>query len=139
MSSDLRKKAEASYEKAKSKADDTLRTVKAKAGDATQKTAEGLEHSPLIAVIGGLALGAIAAALLPKSGREDEILGKTGDRIRTTATNAAKAARETAKEQLDTLGVSTGAAKDQLRGLVDKISKAANSATEAAAEAIRKK
>ncbi len=128
MSNNLREKAEAKYEQ-----------VKAKAGDATQKTAEGLEHSPLIAVIGGLALGAITAALLPKSSREDEILGKTGDRIRATATNAANAARETAKEQLDTLGVSTGAAKDQLRGLVDKIGKAANSATEAAAEAIRSK
>lgn len=36
---------------------------------------------PLAAVIGGLAVGAIAAALLPRTQREDKLLGKTGHKL----------------------------------------------------------
>ncbi len=161
MSNDLRKKAEAKIGEAREKAGDALATSRAKAGDAlktakvkaeeataatraatakaAQKTVEGVEHSPLIAVLGGIAIGAIAAALLPKTRHENNMLGKAGDKVRDVATNAANAARDTAKDQLDTLGVTADAAKGQLRDLVDKIGKAANSATSAAADIIRNK
>jgi ElaB/YqjD/DUF883 family membrane-anchored ribosome-binding protein len=161
MTDDLRKKAEARYAEARDKVSDAVSTGKAKAEDAiktartkaekaatatrananmaAQKTAQTLDQNPIAAVLGGLALGAIAAALLPKTKREGELLGKTSDRIRSTTSKAAKAARDAGKDQLDAFGLNTDAAKDQLRNLVEKLGDAAKSATNAAADSIRKK
>ena len=161
MTDDLRKKAEARYSEARDKVSDAVSTGKAKAEDAiktarskaeqaatvtrananaaAQKTAQTLDQNPLLAVVGGLALGAIAAALLPKTRREEDLLGKTGESIRSTTSKAAKAARDAGKDQLDAFGINTDAAKDQLRNLVEKLADTAKSATNAAADSVRKK
>jgi hypothetical protein len=150
MSDDLRDNASARYAKARSKVTEATAATKVKANAAATKTrasaakaakttSDGLSQNPLAAMLGGLALGAIAAALLPKTRREDDMLGSVGSKVRGAAREATKAARAAGKEQLDTLGVSTDAARDQIRGLADKIGKAATTASTAAADALKKR
>jgi ElaB/YqjD/DUF883 family membrane-anchored ribosome-binding protein len=132
-------KAAATANRAKQQAENAAASTRANARKAAAKTTEGVEKNPLAAIAGGLAIGAIVAALLPRTARENKLVGSVGNKVRSTASSAAQSARETAKEQLDTLGVNADAAKGQLRDLVSKISEAATSAGSAAADAIRKK
>jgi ElaB/YqjD/DUF883 family membrane-anchored ribosome-binding protein len=134
-----RTKADDAYRTARTQAEKAATATRANASAAAQKTAETFDQNPLFAVVGGLALGAIAAALLPKTRREEDLLGKTGDRIRSTTSKAARAARDAGKDQLDAFGLNADAAKDQLRNLVEKLGDAAKSATNAAADSVRKK
>jgi ElaB/YqjD/DUF883 family membrane-anchored ribosome-binding protein len=113
--------------------------TKAGAHKAATKTSQTVESNPLGAIVGGLAIGAIVAALLPRTKREDQLVGKVGKTVRTTASKAAKTATATAKEQLDALGVNADAAKAQLRDLAGKISEAAASAGSAAADTVKPK
>jgi ElaB/YqjD/DUF883 family membrane-anchored ribosome-binding protein len=147
---ELREKVNAAYASGRDKAETALKTVRdssAKAAAATKdsvktaakSTTEGLEKNPLIALVGGIALGAIAAALLPKTERETKTFGKTSSRLRETASSAVKAARTAGKDQLDALGVNSGAARDQLRDVISKIGEAATTATKAATDAVRKR
>jgi hypothetical protein len=89
------------------------------ARSAGRKTVEGVEANPVAAVVGGLALGALAAALLPKTKREQAMLGDVGRRINDTAREAARAAREAGKEQIGELGFSRDAVQRRLDGLTD--------------------
>jgi ElaB/YqjD/DUF883 family membrane-anchored ribosome-binding protein len=145
-----RTKADEAIKTARVKADDALTTAKEKAGKAAEatrtsakvaatKTSDSIQANPLIALGGGLALGAIVAALLPKSEKEDALLGKAGKTLRDTASNAAEAARSAGKGQLDNLGINADAAKDQVRSLVEKLGEAVKTAGSAAADSVRKK
>lgn len=116
-----------------------IETTRETARTAAQKTKSGIDHNPLVAVLGGLAIGAIAAALLPRTEREDKAVGKIGKTVRDTASSALRNAKETGKEQLGALGVTSDAARDQVKGLVEKIASAASSAAEAASDSIRKR
>jgi hypothetical protein len=139
----LRKKVNAAYDSGKGKAEAVIKTVKQSSGKVTgstkRATGESLEKNPIAALVGGLALGAIAAALLPKTKRESDMLGKASSKVRTTASSAAKAARDAGKDQLDALGLNSSAARDQLRGVIEKIGQAASTASKAATDAVRKK
>lgn len=137
--SEVREKAGAAAKTAKMKAEKTAASTKAGAKKAAKKTVDSVEANPLAALIGGLAVGAIAAALLPRTRREDELVGKVGKKIRATASTAAKNARQTAKDQLDTLGVNANAARGQIRDLANKIGQAAAEATSAATDTIKKR
>ena len=77
----------------------------ASAERAARQTGDGIERNPLAAIAGGLAIGAIVAALIPRTAREDKLAGNVGRKVRATASKAATTARETAKNQLDELGV----------------------------------
>ena len=140
---ELRKKVADAYGSGKEKAETVVKTVKQTSakvtGSAKTKTNESLEKNPIAALVGGLAIGAIAAALLPKTKRESDMLGKASDKVRSTASYAAKAARDAGKDQLDALGLNSGAARDQLRSVIDKIGQAASTASKAATDAVRKK
>ena len=138
--SEFKDKASEQLRQAREKADDALKAARTKASEAAdasreravkaaaaskrnaeqaaRKTVESVKTNPLAAVLGGIAIGAITAALLPKTSREDDMLGKVGKTARKAAKGAAQAARDVGKEQLDTLGVNADAAKSQLRDLV---------------------
>lgn len=122
---ELRKKVADAYGSGKEKAETTVKAVRERSAKATgaakRKTNQSLEKNPIAALVGGLALGAIAAALLPKTKRESDLMGKAGDKIRSTASAATKAARDAGKNQLDVLGLNSSSARDQLRGVIDKI------------------
>jgi ElaB/YqjD/DUF883 family membrane-anchored ribosome-binding protein len=145
-----RARAEGAYARGKANAEHAAAAGRAKARDAAQsartnakkaarKTSQSVEQNPLVALVGGLAIGAIAAALLPRTAREDKLAGNVGRTVRKTAKTAAKVARERAKSELDGLGVNADAARAQFKDIAAKVGKAAASAGAAAVDSARKK
>ena len=105
---------------------------------AGRRASEGIDSNPVAAVAGGLAIGAIVAALLPRTRREDELLGTVGRRINDGAREAARAAREAGKGQLDELGLSRDGLQSKLNDFTDRAVGAVKSSAGAAAGAARK-
>lgn len=118
---------------ARHKAADALHTSRDAATDAARRAADGLESNPLAVLAGGIAIGAVVGALVPRSAREKELLGPVGRKLGETVRAATQAAREAGYAELEQRGLTPGAAKDQARGLVDGLSKAVTSAGSAAA------
>lgn len=112
---------------------DGLSSARDKAAEAARRTAEGIDANPLGIVVGGLALGVVAGALLPRSDREKELLAPLGATLNVRARAAIDAARDAGKGQLDELGISRDAARDQVRNLFDGLTKAVQTAGAAAA------
>lgn len=69
----------------------------------TDTTSGQIDGSPLIAVAGGLALGAILAAVLPQTERERGLLEPAGTKLATAGRGAIDKARETGKAKVDEL------------------------------------
>jgi hypothetical protein len=108
--------ARQAYESARERTAAAYAAARDKAGSAGRRAGEGIDSNPVAAVVGGLAIGAIVAALLPRTRREDELLGTAGRRLNESAREAARAAREAGKGQLDELGLN----KDGLRSRLDE-------------------
>ena len=106
---------------------------------ARERARDGLDGSPLLALGGGLALGALIGALLPKSRAEDRLLGSVGGRITDTARTAADAAKEAGREKLAELNITRAAGKGAVQSLIDGIGEAARTSSKAALEAARNK
>ncbi|MGK6319806.1 hypothetical protein [Sphingomonas sp. DT-204] len=81
----------------------------------TRSTIEAIESNPVAVVAGGLAVGLVAGALIPRSDREREALRPLGKRIADGAKAAVAAARETGKEQLSASIAGRDAAKEGVR------------------------
>jgi hypothetical protein len=107
------------YRAARERTVSAYEAARGTARSAGRKTVEGVEANPVAAVVGGLALGALAAALLPKTKREQAMLGDVGRRINDSAREAARAARDAGKEQIGELGFSREAIQRRLDGLTD--------------------
>lgn len=122
----------------------TVRTTATKAIEATsetardlaRKTAEGVEANPVGVLAGGVALGVLLGAFVPRSAQEAKLLGPVGKRISNTTRGAFDAAKDTAKAELDVLGFTRNAARDQvgklLGGVVRTIATAGAAAVVAA-------
>ena len=126
------------YEAAREKAGEAYETAREKASQAKRATSEGIEDNPLAALIGGIAVGVLVGALLPRTKREEEALGPIAGRLTEAARTAAAAARDAGKQSLDEMGVNAEAARGKVDQIVDTAVKAASSAGSAAADAVRK-
>ena len=84
----LRARAEDAYEGARERAIEAYDATRERASEATARAREGVGEAPLMALGGGLALGALIAALLPRTKAEDRLLGPVGERITGGATGA---------------------------------------------------
>lgn len=100
---------------------------------------DSLADAPLIALAGGIAAGAIIAALLPRTERETQLVRPTAKRVRETAKAAYDAARETGSTKLEEAGISRESGKATIRSLIDGISEAARASAGAAYDAARAK
>jgi ElaB/YqjD/DUF883 family membrane-anchored ribosome-binding protein len=132
--SGIRDSATRAYESTVEKASHTFESSRDLAADAARRTAAGIDSNPLGVVVGGLALGLVAGALLPRSARERELLAPVGAKLGERARTAFAAAQDAGKAELDNLGISRDAAKDQVRTLFDGVLKAATAAGQAAAK-----
>jgi ElaB/YqjD/DUF883 family membrane-anchored ribosome-binding protein len=121
------------------KANETYESVREKARVAGQSAAEGFDRNPLGILIGGLAVGAVIGALLPRTEREAKVLGAVGDKVRGAANEAIEAAKGAGREKLDELGLNRDHARDTMKSLLDGAIAAAGSAGSAAIEAARNK
>ena len=73
------------------------RAIEAYAG-ARDRTVGTLSEAPLIALAGGLAAGALIAALLPRTGAETRAIRPTARRVKDSAKAALKAAKDTGSD-----------------------------------------
>ena len=109
------------------------------AADAARRTVEGIEANPLGIVVGGLAVGVLAGALLPRSDRERELLAPVGKRLGETARAAIATAKEQGLSELETRGFTRDAAREQVKNLLGGLGAAASNAGSAALGAARGK
>jgi len=119
-------------------AGDAVDTSREKAREFAQQTAHVAEANPLGIVAGGVALGALVGAILPRSQKEKQLLGPVGKRLGATAMAAFTAARESGKSELQNIGLTKGGAKDQVKTLLQNVAGAATTAGKAAASAGKK-
>ena len=131
--------ARQAFESARERTSAAYATAREKAGSAYEtagrKTSQSIESNPVAAVVGGLAIGAIVAALLPRTSREDELLGTVGRKITDSAREAANAAKEAGKGQLDELGLNRDGLQSKLNAFTDRAVGAVRSSAGAAADA----
>jgi hypothetical protein len=104
---------------------------------ALDRATDTLGEAPLLALAGGLAAGALIAALLPRTSAETRAIRPTARRIKGTAEAAARAARDTGSQRLDELGLSREKAEETVRQLLDGVADAARASANAALEAAR--
>lgn len=117
---------------ASAKLRETAGTARTKASDAyataRERAGTTIEQSPLAAVVGGLALGALVGALLPRTRTEGEYLGSVGNRITDAARKARETATESGRGKLEELGINRDAARDKVSELIDRAVAAVSSA-----------
>lgn len=134
-----REKAAEAYEKGREAATRSVKQSREYAHKAVEKTSSGIDKNPLAIVLGGIAIGAIVGALLPRTERETRLMGKTGKKLNKKAKEMAKAAKSAGKDKVDSLGLNGDAVRDQFRDLVSKAAEAVKAAGQAATEAAKKK
>lgn len=115
----------------------TIAAARETAQDAARRTVESIENNPLSVLVGGIAVGVLAGALLPRTERESELLGPVGRKITDGAVAAAKAARDAGAAELVAAGISRDAAREQASKLLDGVVKAVKTAGDAASKAAK--
>jgi hypothetical protein len=104
---------------------------------ARDSAADTLGEAPLLALAGGIAAGALIAALLPRTDAETKALRPAARRVKDTARQAFSAAKDTGSKRLDELGLSTDKASETIRNLFGELTDAAKASGSAALEAAR--
>lgn len=134
-----REKAAEAYEKGREAAARGVQQSRDLAHKAVEKTGDGIDKNPLAIVLGGIAIGAIVGALLPRTERETKLMGKAGKKLNKKAKEMAKAAKNAGTDKVDSLGLNGDAVREQFRDLVSKAAEAVKAAGQAASEAAKKK
>lgn len=107
--------------------------------DAGRRAAGTLGEAPLIALAGGIAAGALIAALLPRSRGEERLVRPTARRVKDTARAAFDAAKDTGSKRLDELGLTREKGEETIRALFEGVTDAARASAGAALDAARKR
>lgn len=135
--------AKDSLASAKAKTTQSSAAARVKASDMYEKgkgkTSDGIDKNPLAIVLGGIAIGAIVGALLPRTERETKVLGKAGKKLNKKARKMAEAAKAAGKDQVESLGLNGDALRLQFRDLVSKAAVAVKAASQAATDAAKEK
>ena len=134
-----REQATKAYESGREAAERGVNTSKDLAAKAMVRSGDQIDKNPLAIVLGGIAIGAIVGALIPRTEREVKMMGKTGKKLNKKAKKMAEAAKDAGKTKIDSLGLNGDALRDQFRVLVGKAAEAVRAASLAATEAAKKK
>jgi hypothetical protein len=105
---------------------------------ARDRAADTLGQAPLLALAGGIAAGALIAALLPRTETEKRLVRPTARRVKDTARSAFNAARDTGSRRLDDLGLNRDKGEETIRNLLEGLTDAAKASANAAVDAVRK-
>jgi ElaB/YqjD/DUF883 family membrane-anchored ribosome-binding protein len=133
----LRERASEAYEGARERAIEAYDSARERAAAARNRAGEGISDAPLLTIGGGLAIGALLGAILPRTRTEERLLGPLGARINDTARTAASAAKEAGREKLAELNITADAGKGAMQSLVDGIAEAAKTSGQAAVSVVR--
>jgi len=104
---------------------------------ARERAAGSLSEAPLLALAGGLAAGALIAALLPRTKAETKALKPAVRRVRKTAKAAVEAARDTGSDKLNELGLTREKGEETIRSLFQGVTDAAKASGQAAVDAVK--
>ena len=104
---------------------------------ARERAAGSLSEAPLLALAGGLAAGALIAALLPRTKAETRALKPAVRRVRKTAKAAVEAARDTGSDKLNELGLTREKGEETIRSLFQGVTDAAKASGQAALDAVK--
>lgn len=100
-STPARNRAAEAYQAARERTASAYETARERATEVTRQAADQIAVYPVGAVIGGFAIGALLAALLPRTEREEELLGTTGRRLTDAARQAAQKGLDAGKSQIE--------------------------------------
>jgi len=106
---------------------------------ARDRAGDTLGQAPLLALAGGIAAGALIAALLPRTRTETRLVRPTARRVKSTARAAFDAARDTGRQRLDDLGLNREKGEATIRSLLDGLTDAARASARAASDTVRNK
>jgi len=134
-----RKTVSDAYSKAREKGSAAYDTARNRAARGRDRAATTLDENPVAALVGGLALGALVGALLPRSRREAELLSGVGERINETSKRVASAARDSAREAIDGYGLGGDLIVEKVSSLFDNAGKTASSIGSAARQALKQR
>lgn len=119
---------------ARERTSDYASRARTRASETRQRAAQGYDEHPLTGALIGVAAGALLGLLLPRTQRENELLGETRDRLADAAKAAARAAADTAKQQLDEKGLNADTAKAKLAEVGQQAKEVARTAAQTAAQ-----
>lgn len=114
--------------------DRTLDKASATIDQSRDAAAQTIDANPLGILVGGLAIGALAGALLPRSDKEKELLAPVGRQLGDRVRAATQAARTAGQEEFANLGLTKDGARDQVKTLFEGVTKALSTAGSAAAK-----
>ena len=106
---------------------------------ARDRATDTLGQAPLLALAGGIAAGALIAALLPRTEAETRLVRPTARRVKESARAAVDAARDTGSRRLDELGLTREKGEETIRSLIDGLTDTARTSASAAVDAVRNK
>lgn len=106
---------------------------------ARNRASDTLGQAPLLALAGGIAAGALIAALLPRTETEARLVRPTARRVKDSARAAYEAARNTGSDHFDRMGLNRQKGEQTVRSLADGLLDAAKASASAAVEAVRNK
>jgi hypothetical protein len=104
---------------------------------ARDRASDTLGEAPLLALAGGLAAGALIAALLPRTEAETRAVRPTARRVKQSAKVALDAAKGTGSQRLEELGLNREKGEETIRSLLQGVTDAAKASAGAALEAAR--
>lgn len=130
--------AQKAVDRARETATDAVERARNAANDAVETAANAVDGAPLSALAGAIAIGAVAAALIPATAREVSALGPLGNRLRGALDDAFNAAKTAGVEQLTTKGITQTAISSGLGTVVGHFVSAAMEASKAASSSVRK-
>ncbi|MEA3016364.1 MAG: hypothetical protein QOI38_1086 [Sphingomonadales bacterium] len=101
-----RSRAGEAYDATRARTSAAFAGVRERAAGAGRWTGEEISSNPMTAVAGGFALGALVAAILPRTERETELLGGVGSKITDAAREATKSAVDAGRQQVEEISES---------------------------------
>ncbi|MEQ7872770.1 hypothetical protein ABDK56_02020 [Sphingomonas sp. ASV193] len=126
------------YDSARDRALDAYDTAREKAAEAQVRLGEQLATTPLIALAGGLAVGALAGALLKRTKAEQALLGSAADRLTGAGKEAFAAAKKAGSDTLADLDITRDAGAKLVKSLIDGLGTAAKNSGQAAIGTLKK-
>jgi len=102
------------------------------------RAVDTLGEAPLLALAGGIAAGALIAALLPRQA-ESRLIRPTAKRVKDSARAAFEAARDTGKKNFDDLGYTRAKGEESFQNFLQGLKDTARASADAAVEAVRNK
>jgi ElaB/YqjD/DUF883 family membrane-anchored ribosome-binding protein len=89
------------FETARERTASAYETARERASAVTRQATEQMSVYPVAAVVGGFAVGALIATLLPRTETEKKLLGKSGRRLTDAAREAAQKGYDAGKSHLE--------------------------------------